>query len=199
MPSARAGPCRCRTASPCQCCTRPRRGVGPPRPSSDSSAPSTSSTRSSFFGASLLLSVPAVHYLAELAGQSPDRHRSEPAYRPQLPGRRHTSLNSQGARIVGQLFRSSPAHSAAPILTALILAAAGTMAVADSLQVIYERVFGQPIAAGGTFSDSSPGRASCSASWSPRASSASPLARRAAPWPRDWSPTRGQQLSPGGR
>jgi len=44
---------------------------------------------------------------------------------------------------VSQLFRSSPAYSAAPIVTALILAAAGTIAVAGSLQVIYERVFGQ--------------------------------------------------------
>ena len=57
---------------------------------------------------------------------------------------RHIGLNSQGARIVSQLFRSSPAHAAAPIVTALILAAAGTMVVAGSLQVIYERVFGQP-------------------------------------------------------
>ena len=85
------------------------------------------------FGASLLLSVlPFVVLLSSLANHRIDTDLS-----------RHIGLNSQGARIVGQLFRSSPAHSAAPILTALILAAAGTMAVAGSLQVIYERVFGQ--------------------------------------------------------
>jgi len=85
------------------------------------------------FGASLLLSVlPFIILLSSLANHRIDTDLS-----------RHIGLNSQGARIVGQLFRSSPAHSAAPILTALVLAAAGTMAVAGSLQVIYERVFGQ--------------------------------------------------------
>jgi hypothetical protein len=38
-------------------------------------------------------------------------------------------------------------------VVALILAAAGTMAVADSLKVIYERVSGQQHPAGETFSD----------------------------------------------
>jgi membrane protein len=86
------------------------------------------------FGASLLLSVlPFIILLSSLANHRIDTDLS-----------RHIGLNSQGARIVSQLFRSSPAHSAAPIVTALILAAAGTMAVAGSLQVIYERVFGQP-------------------------------------------------------
>jgi len=56
---------------------------------------------------------------------------------------RHIGLNQQGALIVSGLFRSSPADSAAEVVTALIFAAAGTMAVAGSLQVIYERVFGQ--------------------------------------------------------
>ena len=86
------------------------------------------------FGASLLLSVlPFVILLSSLANHRIDTDLS-----------RHIGLNSQGARIVGQLFRSSPAHSAASIVTALVLAAAGTMAVAGSLAVIYERVFGQP-------------------------------------------------------
>jgi membrane protein len=85
------------------------------------------------FGASLLLSVlPFIILLSALANHRIDTDLS-----------RHIGLNAQGARIVGELFRSSPAHSAAPIVTALILAAAGTMAVAGSLQVIYERVFGQ--------------------------------------------------------
>jgi membrane protein len=86
------------------------------------------------FGSSLLLSVlPFIILLSSLANHRIDTDLS-----------RHIGLNREGARIISQLFRSSPAHSAAPILTALILAAAGTLAVAGSLQVIYERVFGQP-------------------------------------------------------
>ncbi len=86
------------------------------------------------FGASLLLSVlPFIILLSSLANRRIDTDLS-----------RHIGLNSEGARIISQLFRPSPAHSAAPIVTALVLAAAGTMAVAGSLQVIYEQVFGQP-------------------------------------------------------
>lgn len=86
------------------------------------------------FGASLLLSVlPFIILLSSLANRRIDTDL-----------RRHIGLNNQGARIVSQLFRSSLAHAAAPIVTALILAAAGTMAVAGSLQMIYEQVFGQP-------------------------------------------------------
>jgi membrane protein len=85
------------------------------------------------FGASLLLSVlPFIILLSSLANHRIDTELS-----------RHIGVNSEGARIIGQLFRSSPAHATAPIATALILAAAGTMAVAGSLQAIYERVFGQ--------------------------------------------------------
>jgi membrane protein len=86
------------------------------------------------FGASLLLSVlPFVILLSSLANHRIDTDLS-----------RHIGLNRQGARIVSQLFRATPAHSVAPIFTALIFAAAGTMAVAGSLQVIYEQVFEQP-------------------------------------------------------
>jgi hypothetical protein len=86
------------------------------------------------FGASLLLSVlPFIILLSSLANHRIDTDLS-----------RHIGLNRQGALIVSQLFRSSRTHSATPIVTALILAAAGTMAVASSLQVIYERAFGQP-------------------------------------------------------
>jgi membrane protein len=85
------------------------------------------------FGASLLMSVlPFIILLSSLANHRIDTDLS-----------RHIGLNGQGARIFSQLFRSSPARSAVPIVTALILALAGTMAVAGSLQVIYERVFGQ--------------------------------------------------------
>lgn len=85
------------------------------------------------FGASLLLSVlPFVILLSSLANHRIDTDLS-----------RHIGLDSQGARILNQLFRYSPHHSAASIVIALILAAVGTMAVAGSLQVIDERVLGQ--------------------------------------------------------
>jgi membrane protein len=86
------------------------------------------------FGASLLLSVlPFIILLSSLANHRIDTDIS-----------RHIGLNNQGARIVSQLFRPSPAHSVAPVVTALVLAAAGTIAVAGSLQGIYERAFDQP-------------------------------------------------------
>jgi membrane protein len=85
------------------------------------------------FGSALLISVlPFVILLSSLANHRIDTDLS-----------RHIGLNRQGALIVSQLFRSSPAHSTTAVVTALILATAGTIAVASSLQVIYERVFGQ--------------------------------------------------------
>jgi membrane protein len=85
------------------------------------------------FGASLLLSVlPFIILLSSLANRRIDTDLS-----------RHIGLTTQGARIVSRLFRSSPAHSLAPAVTALVLTTAGTMAVAGSLQMIYEQVFGQ--------------------------------------------------------
>ena len=85
------------------------------------------------FGAALLMSVlPFLILLSSLANHRIDTDLS-----------RHIGLDRQGALIVSRLFRSSPAHSAAGIVTALIFATLGTMAVAGSLQGIYERVFGQ--------------------------------------------------------
>ena len=85
------------------------------------------------FGTALLISVlPFVILLSSLANHRIDNDLS-----------RHIGLNHEGALIVSHLFRSSPAHSAAALVTALILAVAGTMSVASSLQIIYERVFGQ--------------------------------------------------------
>lgn len=85
------------------------------------------------FGSALLISVlPFVILLSSLANHRIDTDLS-----------RHIGLNREGALIVSQLFRSSPAHSTAAVVTALILAAAGTIAVASSVQVIYERAFGQ--------------------------------------------------------
>ena len=83
------------------------------------------------FGASLLISVlPFVILLSSLANHRIDTDLS-----------RHIGLNHEGSLIVGHLFRSSPAHSATALVIALIFTFAGTMAVANSLQVIYERVF----------------------------------------------------------
>jgi uncharacterized BrkB/YihY/UPF0761 family membrane protein len=86
------------------------------------------------FGAALLVSVlPLVILVSSLANHRIDTDIS-----------RHIGLNRQGAGVVSQLFRSSPSHSAADIVTGLIFAAVGTVTVASSLQVIYERIFGQP-------------------------------------------------------
>lgn len=85
------------------------------------------------FGAALLVSVlPFVILLSSLANHRIDTDLS-----------RHIGLDREGARIVSRLFRASPAHSASEIVIALIFATVGTMTVAGSLQVIYERVFDQ--------------------------------------------------------
>jgi membrane protein len=85
------------------------------------------------FGGSLLLSaLPFVILVSSLANHRIDGDLS-----------RHIGLNGKGAGIVSELFTSSPTHPVADIVTALILATAGTMAVANSLQVIYEQAFGQ--------------------------------------------------------
>jgi membrane protein len=86
------------------------------------------------FGAALLTSVlPFIILLSSFANHRIDNDLS-----------RHIGLDRQGALIVSQLFRTSAVHPVAEIATALIVAAAGTMAVAGSLRVIYERVFGLP-------------------------------------------------------
>jgi membrane protein len=85
------------------------------------------------FGAALLISVlPFLILLSSLANHHIDTDLS-----------RHIGLNHEGALIVSHLFRPSPAQPVAAMVIALILAVAGTMSVASSLQVIYERVFGQ--------------------------------------------------------
>lgn len=85
------------------------------------------------FGAVLLLSaLPFVIVMSSLANQSIDADLS-----------RHIGLDGEGADIVSELFTSSPTYSVSAIVTALIFATAGTMAVASSLQGIYERAFGQ--------------------------------------------------------
>ena len=86
------------------------------------------------FGAALLTSVlPFVILLSSLANRRIDNDLS-----------RHIGLDRQGALIVSELFRTSAVHPVTELVVALIFTAAGTMAVAGSLRVIYERVFGLP-------------------------------------------------------
>lgn len=85
------------------------------------------------FGAALLLSMlPLIILLGSIADERIDDDLS-----------RHIGLNSRGAHIVQGLFRRSATHSAGPIILGLIFAFAGTVTVASSLQVIYERIFDQ--------------------------------------------------------
>jgi membrane protein len=85
------------------------------------------------FGASLLSSaVPLIILLSSLANQQIDDDLS-----------RHIGLNSEGADIVRALFRRSPAHGIEPILTGLLFSFGGVLGAVSSLQLIYERIFGQ--------------------------------------------------------
>lgn len=83
------------------------------------------------FGAELLWSVlPLLILLSSLANERVDDDVS-----------RHIGVNGQGAHIVRELFRNSPTLSLVPVLTGLIFALAGTIAVVGSMQLLYERAF----------------------------------------------------------
>jgi membrane protein len=56
---------------------------------------------------------------------------------------RHIGLNRHGAHIFETLFRGTPAHSVEAILTGFIFCFTGVVALVSSLQLIYERIFGQ--------------------------------------------------------
>src|SRR3954447_21597863 len=85
------------------------------------------------FGAALLWSaLPLIILLSSLADERIDDDLS-----------RHIGLNSEGAHIVRTLFRGTPAHGVEPILTGFLFCFTGVVAVVSSLQLIYERVFGQ--------------------------------------------------------
>jgi membrane protein len=85
------------------------------------------------FGAELLWSaLPFIVLLSSLANERIDDDLS-----------RHLGLNSHGAQIVRSLFRNSPSHAVVPIVTGLLFAFAGIIAVVASLQVVYERLFDQ--------------------------------------------------------
>jgi membrane protein len=86
------------------------------------------------FGACLLLSVlPLIIILSAFAG-----------HRIQDDIARHLGLSGQGTRIVDGLFKASVTSFNLAIFVALLLAFAGTIAVARSVEVIYERAFEHP-------------------------------------------------------
>jgi membrane protein len=85
------------------------------------------------FGAALLWSaLPLIILLSSLADTKIDDDLS-----------RHIGLNNQGTHIVETLFRGTPAHSVDAILTGFLFTIGGVVAVVSSLQLIYERIFGQ--------------------------------------------------------
>jgi len=57
---------------------------------------------------------------------------------------RYLGLDRRAATIVSHLFTTSPARLNVGTATSLLFVLAGTLAVASSLQQIYEKVFGQP-------------------------------------------------------
>lgn len=88
---------------------------------------------STVFGATLLLSVvPLLILLSSLANHRIDTDLS-----------RHIGLDAHGARILQGLFRNTPAHAIGPLVGGFVFAVAGCVAVAASLQVLYERAFDQ--------------------------------------------------------
>ena len=85
------------------------------------------------FGAELLWSaLPFIIVLSSLADTRIDDDLS-----------RHIGLTSRGAHIVETLFRNSPSHAVLAIVTGLLVSFAGIVSVVASLQVVYERLFGQ--------------------------------------------------------
>ena len=85
------------------------------------------------FGASMLWSaLPLIILLSSLADTRIDDDLS-----------RHIGLNNHGAHILETLFRGTPAHGIEAIVTGFLFCFGGVVAVVSSLQLIYERVFGQ--------------------------------------------------------
>jgi len=83
------------------------------------------------FGAAVLLSVlPIVILLSALANTQVDDDIA-----------RHLGLNHEGTRIVDGLFRTSKISFDAAVFVAILLALAGTIAVASAVQVTYEKAF----------------------------------------------------------
>jgi membrane protein len=90
-------------------------------------------TWTTVFGAELLWSVlPLLILLSSFAN-----HRIDD----DLSG--HIGLDHKAALIIRDMFRNTPEHAVIPILTGVLFSLAGTIAVVQSLQVLYERVFEQ--------------------------------------------------------
>jgi len=86
------------------------------------------------FGAALLLSVlPMVILLSALASHHIEDDIAQ-----------HLGANGQGSKVIEGLFRTTAATFNLGILIGLLLALAGTLATARSVQVIYERTFDHP-------------------------------------------------------
>jgi membrane protein len=88
--------------------------------------------RTVVIGAELLWSaLPFIILLSSLGNQRIDDDIS-----------RHIGLNSAGAHIVEQLFRGHPSHAVEPIATGLLISFAGVVSVIQSIQVVYQRLYG---------------------------------------------------------
>jgi membrane protein len=86
------------------------------------------------FGAGLLVSLlPLLILLSAFASERVDDDIA-----------RHLGLDRRASAIVTQLFTTAPARLNVATATSLLFVLAGTLAVASSLQQIYEKVFGQP-------------------------------------------------------
>jgi membrane protein len=84
------------------------------------------------FGATLLLTVlPIILLLGAITSEPVDDDIA-----------RHVGLNRQGSQVVSGLFKQSTVKFDSGIVLSLILGVAGTVAIAITLQIIYERVFG---------------------------------------------------------
>jgi membrane protein len=91
------------------------------------------------FGAALLLSVlPLIILLNALASQRVDDDIAQ-----------HLGLDARGSKIIEGLFRQTHATFSLGVLISIALSLAGTVAVARSVQVIYEKAFDRPPARGG--------------------------------------------------
>jgi membrane protein len=90
-------------------------------------------TWTTVFGAELLWSVlPLLILLSSFADHQIDDDLSA-----------HIGLDRKAALIIRDMFRNTPEHAVIPILTGLLFSLAGTIAVIQSLQLLYERVFEQ--------------------------------------------------------
>jgi membrane protein len=56
---------------------------------------------------------------------------------------RNLGLDKHGTAIVESLFRNHPSHSLDAVLTTAVICGAGVISVIQSIQVVYERLFGQ--------------------------------------------------------